>query len=101
MFFKKIFSSNVGDPYHRYDYMKILKPLEQMDFIEDLKILYEDFNIVCRNIGISERHYHTITNTNHSLYIDTMMKHVKLLQKNTQRTLSILIMNSKVNYLLI
>jgi len=72
-FLKKFFSSNVGDPYHRYDYMKILKPLEQMDFIGRFENLHEDFNNVCRNIGISGKtlpHNYKTETTHYTKYYD-------------------------------
>lgn len=69
-FVKNFLNSNYGDHFHRFSYMQMLKPLEQMNFIGRFENFQKDFDLVCQNIGIPQGKLPHTYKTKHKNYIE-------------------------------
>lgn len=69
-FVKNFLNSSYGDHFHRFSYMQILKPLEQMNFIGRFENFQKDFDLVCQNIGIPQGELTHAYKTKHKNYIE-------------------------------
>lgn len=59
-----------GDYYHGLDYMHILQPIGQMDFIGRFENLQQDFDFICDKIDIPRQKLPHIYKSNHRHYTE-------------------------------